>query len=58
MRKSKEEAVEWASRVPAQDGDVVEVRQIFEMTDFPPDVQAAAADYPAVKEQREKNSGS
>lgn len=40
--KSKEEAVEWASRCPAGDGDVIEVRQVFEMADFPPDVQAAA----------------
>jgi hypothetical protein len=28
--KSKEEAVEWASRCPAQDGDVIEVRQVQE----------------------------
>ncbi len=40
--RSKEEAVEWASRCPAQDGDVIEVRQIYEMSDFSPEVQAAA----------------
>jgi hypothetical protein len=40
--KSKEEAVEWAVRCPAQDGDVIEVRQVFEMSDFPPEVQKAA----------------
>jgi hypothetical protein len=40
--KSKEEAVEWARRIPAADGDVVEVRQVFEMEEFPPDVQKAA----------------
>jgi hypothetical protein len=40
--KSKEEAVAWASRCPAQDGDVIEVRQVQEMSDFPPDVQKAA----------------
>jgi hypothetical protein len=40
--KSKEEAVEWASRCPAADGDVIEVRQVFEHEDFPADVQAAA----------------
>jgi hypothetical protein len=39
--KSKEEAVAWASRCPASDGDVIEVRQVYEMTDFPADVQAA-----------------
>src|SRR6516225_4301385 len=40
--KSKEEAVEWARRVPAAEGDVIEIRQIFEMCDFPEDVQEAA----------------
>jgi hypothetical protein len=40
--KSKAEAVEWASRCPAADGDVIEVRQVFELSDFPPDVQRAA----------------
>ncbi len=39
--KSKEEAVEWASRCPGGDGDVIEVRQVFEMSDFPEDVQKA-----------------
>ena len=39
---SKEEAVEWATKVPASAGDVVEVRQIFDMEDFPEDVQKAA----------------
>jgi hypothetical protein len=41
--KSKEEAVEWASRCPGADGDVIEVRQVYEMTDYPADVQQAAA---------------
>jgi hypothetical protein len=41
--KSKEEAVEWASRCPIQDdGPVIEVRRVFEMSDFPPEVAAAA----------------
>jgi hypothetical protein len=39
--KSKEEAVEWASRCPEK-GCTLEVRQIFEMEDFPADVQEAA----------------
>jgi hypothetical protein len=38
---SKEEAVEWASRCPAAEGDMIEVRRVFEMEDFPEDVQAA-----------------
>jgi len=40
--KSKEEAVEWAKRCPAGDGNVIEVRQVQEMADFPPEVQKAA----------------
>lgn len=41
--KSKEEAIEWAKRVPTVDGDfTIEVRQIFDMDEFPPDVQKAA----------------
>ena len=36
--KSKEEAMAWASRVPFADGEVVEVRQVFEASDFPADV--------------------
>ncbi len=39
--KSKEEAVQWASRCPAADGDVIEVRQVYEMSDFPPEIQEA-----------------
>lgn len=38
---SKEEAVEWASRCPAADGDMIEVRRVYEMEDFPEDVQEA-----------------
>jgi len=48
--KSKDEAVEWARRVPAAAGDVIELRQIFEMTDFPEEVQKAA-DNPTVARQ-------
>jgi hypothetical protein len=40
---SKEEAVRWATKCPAADGDTIEVRQVYEMADFPPDVRAAAA---------------
>ena len=32
--KSKEEAVEWATRCPAAEGDVIEVRRVFEMSDL------------------------
>lgn len=40
--KSLQEAVEWATRCPASEREVIEVRQVYEMSDFPPEVQAAA----------------
>jgi hypothetical protein len=36
--KSKAEALEWASRVPFADGEEIEIRQVFEASDFPPEV--------------------
>jgi hypothetical protein len=36
--KSKEEAIEWVKRVPFADGEVVEVRQVFEASDFPSEI--------------------
>ncbi len=41
--KSKAEAIEWASRCPGGPNEVIEVRQVQEMSDFPEDVQKAAA---------------
>jgi hypothetical protein len=39
--RSREEAIEWAKRAPMSDNEVIEVRQIHEMPDFPEDVQKA-----------------
>jgi hypothetical protein len=36
--KSKAEAIEWARRCPAAEGDVLEIRPIYEAADFGPDV--------------------
>src|SRR6202046_3023638 len=37
---SREEALEWASRIPAKDNEmVVEVRRLFDLTDFDPETQ-------------------
>jgi hypothetical protein len=49
--KSKEEAIEWASRCPASGNEVIEVRQVQEFADFPADVQKAAAGFPDLKTQ-------
>jgi len=40
--RSREEAIEWAKRAPMSNNEVIEVRQIHEMPDFPEDVQKAA----------------
>ncbi len=40
--KSREEAIEWAKQIPGADNEVVEIRQVHEMSEFPPDVQEAA----------------
>jgi hypothetical protein len=40
--KTKQEAIDWASRCPAADNEIIEVRQVFEREDFPADVQKAA----------------
>jgi len=37
--KSREEALEWASRIPGEDNVMVEVRRMFDVTDFGPETQ-------------------
>jgi hypothetical protein len=47
--RSKEEAIEWVKRWPAEDGDVVlEVRQVFEAEDFGPEFT------PELRQQEER----
>ncbi len=41
---SKQEAIDWASRCPAGDGERIEIRQVYEMSDFPAEVVEATAD--------------
>ncbi len=40
--KSKEEAIEWASRCPAADNEIIEIRQVQEMEDFPEEIRKKA----------------
>src|SRR5277367_5339187 len=42
---SLEEAVAWAKKCPASNNETIEIRQVQEMSDFPPDVQKAAAGF-------------
>ena len=39
---SRAEAIEWAKKCPGGDNEVIEIRQVQEMEDFPADVQKAA----------------
>jgi hypothetical protein len=55
--KSKEEAIQWATRCPASETDIVEVRQVHEMSDFPADVQKAAAKFPELQAKSGQNKG-
>ncbi|HET9952245.1 MAG TPA: YciI family protein [Candidatus Eisenbacteria bacterium] len=40
--KSRDEAIEWAKRCPGSENEIIEIRQVQEMADFPADVQDAA----------------
>jgi hypothetical protein len=46
--KSKQEALEWAKRIPFRDGEEVEIRQVFEAEDF------GAEFTPELREQEER----
>jgi len=56
--KSKEEAIEWAKRCPGSENELIEVRQVQEFTDFPADVQKAAAGFPEMQAQSKQRQGS
>ena len=47
--KSRDEAIAWASRCPASDDEVIEVRQVQEIGDFPDRVQEAVRGLPALQ---------
>jgi hypothetical protein len=40
---SREEAIAWAKKCPASANEIIEIRQVQEISDFPEDVQHAAA---------------
>jgi hypothetical protein len=39
--RSREEAIEWAKRCPASENETIEIRQVQEMDEFPPELQEA-----------------
>ena len=52
--KSREEAIEWAKRCPGSENEVIEIRQVQEMSDFPEDVQAVVDKYPDMQDKLKK----
>lgn len=53
--RSREDAIEWASRCPASDNEVIEIRQVQELSDFPEDVQQAVGQFPEMQTQFGQN---
>ena len=47
--RSREEAIEWASRCPGSDNETIEVRQVVDFAEFPEDVKAAIGDFPTLR---------
>lgn len=46
---SRAEAIAWAKQCPASANEIIEIRQVQEMSDFPLDVQQAAAGFGDLK---------
>jgi hypothetical protein len=53
---SREEAIRWATRCPASENEIIEVRQVQEMGDFTPEVQAAAAGFAEMQEKARRRT--
>jgi len=55
--KSKQEAIEWAKRCPGSENEIIEIRQVQEMEDFPEDVRQAAAGFDDMHKQAARRRG-
>ena len=53
--QSREEAIAWASKCPASPNEIIEIRQVHEMTDYPEDVQKAAAGFAELQGKRARS---
>jgi hypothetical protein len=56
--RSRDEAIEWARRCPAGENEIIEIRQVQEFEEFPPDVQEAAAGFKEMQEESAKHDAS
>jgi len=43
--RSRDEAIQWATRCPAGEHEMIEIRQVFDMAEFPPEVQQAVGEF-------------
>jgi hypothetical protein len=55
--RSRDEAIEWAKRCPAADNEVIEVRQVQELSEFSEDVQKVAVKLPEMQTQIGQRGG-
>ncbi|ACE99842.1 YciI family protein [Rhodopseudomonas palustris] len=46
---SREEAIAWATRCPAGPNEIIEIRQVQEMADFPAEMQSELAGFEAMQ---------
>jgi hypothetical protein len=53
---SLEEAIAWAKRCPASNNEVIEIRQVQELSDFPEDVQKAAAGFTEMQQELQRSA--
>ncbi|PIF77333.1 hypothetical protein CLU95_4507 [Variovorax sp. 54] len=51
---SRAEAIEWASRCPGSENEVIEIRQVQEMEDFSPAVQDVASEFTSMQQTLKK----
>jgi hypothetical protein len=47
---SREDAIAWAKRCPASENEIIEIRQVQEMSDFSEDVRKAASAMPDIQQ--------
>jgi hypothetical protein len=55
--KSRAEAIEWAKKCPASENEIIEIRQVQEMSDFSEDVQAAARGFEELQKASAHKAG-
>src|ERR1700759_303313 len=50
--KSRDEAIDWARKCPGSENEMIEVRQVQEMSDFSEEVQQAAAGFADLRQAK------